>query len=386
VSVSSGQPGRGDYLAADTLSTNDYLERVETIAPLIREHIAWSQRERRLAPAVVDAFHEQGLFRLLIAKEYGGGGLPEVDAVRVIEAVARIDASAAWNVMIAGSSAGYVRALAPAERAEILGAPRSLVAGVINPHTIRLRAAEGGYVVSGRGPFASGCSQATWFGGGGLLTGDRTAHGPALLLAFMPAADGEIIDTWRATGLRGTGSHDILFNDVFVPSHHVADNGDAPAARAGAVIAAVAVGTARHTLDEFLDLGSVKVSFGSRGLIRDRADVQITVARAAGLIEAAHALLTSFMAEVPDRVPGGEPLPLREQALLRTACVTAAELAVDAVDLINTAAGTSTLHEDSAIGRYWRDIHAVQQNLSVQPKYYQAVGQVLLGVGAEGSV
>lgn len=373
-------------MAARTPSPTDYLERVDAIASLIREQVAWSQRERRLAPEVVDAFHENGLFRLLVATEYGGGGLCEVDAARVIEAVARIDASAAWNVMIAGSSAGYARALAPAARAAILSAPRALIAGVINPRTIRLRPVEGGYVVSGRGPFASGCSQATWLGAGGLLTGETSDHAPSLLLAFMPAAQGEILDTWRSTSLRGTGSHDILFNDVFVPSQFVADHADVPATRAGAAIAAVAVGTARHAFDEFIGLAATKISFGSSALIRERADVQIAVARAAGLIEAAHALLTAFMADLPDRVPGGERLRLKQQALLRTACVSATDLAVQAVDLVHTAAGTSTLPESSPIGLCWRDLHGVQQNLSVQPKYYQTVGQVLLGIGAEGSV
>ena len=192
--------------------TAPYLAAVAELAPLVRDHIWWSQRERRLAPPVVEAFHEAGLFRMLLGHEFGGGGLSEIEAVSVIEAVARIDASAAWNVMIAQSSAGYLRGFPTEVAKEVLSGPRSLLAGVINPHTIRLRAVEGGYVVSGRGPFASGCSQATWFGAGGILTSpppdEGKGHGPTVLLAVMPASDGEILDTWRVSGLRGTGSHD----------------------------------------------------------------------------------------------------------------------------------------------------------------------------------
>jgi alkylation response protein AidB-like acyl-CoA dehydrogenase len=374
---------------AEAPSPADYLERVEVIAPLIRDNVAWSQRERRLAPAVVDAFHDHGLFRMLITRELGGGGLPEIEAARVIEAIARVDASAAWNVMIAGSSAGYARALEPAIAAGILGGPRMLIAGVINPHTIRLRAVEGGYVVSGRGPFASGCSQATWFGAGGLLVGDSQPGGPpssSLLLAFFPASQGKILDTWKVSGLRGTGSHDILFNDVFVPAERVANNRDVPSTRAGVATAAVAVGAACHALEQFVELAAGKVSFGSRSMVRDRADVQIAVARATGMIEAAHALMTSYLAELPDRARGGEPWTLKQQGLLRMSCVMAADLAVQAVDLIHTVAGTSSLPEDSVIGLCWRDIHAVQHNLSVQPRHYEAIGKILLGAEGAASV
>jgi alkylation response protein AidB-like acyl-CoA dehydrogenase len=200
-----------------------------------------------------------------------------------------------------------------------------------------------------------------------------------VLLAVMPAEQVEILDTWRVTGLRGTGSHDVLLKDVFVPAGHVADLENVPETRAGATIAAVAVGTARHAIDEFKALAAGKVAFGTRSMVRDRADAQIAFARATGLVEAAHALVTTFMGDLPDRVAGGPAHSAEEQALLRLSCVMAAELAVEAADLIHTAAGTSTLAEDSVIGLCWRDIHAVLQNLSVQPKHYQPIGQTLLG-------
>lgn len=359
------------------------LQRADDLGALIRSSQAESQRQRRLPAPVVDAFHEAGLFRLLVSTDFGGLGLKEIEGAAVVEAVARHDASAAWSVMIANSSAGYARALPPGVTAEILSPPRSVIAGVINPHTLTLEAVEGGFILDGKAPFASGCTHASWFGGGGLLKrgsadGSRFAPG-SLLLAFVPAERGEILDTWHVTGLRGSGSHDIRFDNVFVPEQYVANNADVPATRAGATIAAVAVGTARRAFEEFVALASGKVSFGSRSLVRDRADAQIAAARALGLVEAASALLRSYMAGYPDRVRGGPAQSPGEEASLRMACVTAADLAVQAVDLLATAAGTSTLPEDSPIGLCWRDVHAVQQNLSVQPRHYQAVGQVLLG-------
>jgi len=365
---------------ADT-RLGELLERVEAIGPLIREQAGQAQAERRLPAPLVTAFHEAGLFRILVATELGGGGLREIEAVEVVEAVARHDASAAWSVMIANSSAGYVRALEPEAITEILKPPQSVVAGVVNPHALSMTAVDGGFVLNGTAPFASGCTHATWFGGGGTLRpgGAPSAYEPgSLLLGFVPAAQCEILDTWNTTGLRASGSHDIVFREVFVPARYVANNSDVPATRAGATIAAVAVGAGRRAIEAFVELATGKVSFGSRSLVRDRADAQVAVAKASGLVEAAHALLTAFMAEHPDRRRGGPPQTAREEASLRMACVTAADLAVQATDLIATVAGTSTLQEDSVIGRCWRDVHAVQQNISVQPRHYQPIGQALL--------
>ncbi|MEO8539124.1 MAG: acyl-CoA dehydrogenase family protein [bacterium] len=370
-------------MSQPSLQVRDYLARVERLGPLIRESVAESQRDRRLPPVLVEAFHEEGLFRILIAKEFGGAGLSELEAAAVVEAVARHDASAAWSVMIAASSAGYARALAPAVQAEILGGPRTVIAGVINPHTLRFSSRGDGYVVTGRAPFASGCTHANWFGAGGMLVGDPQGSSrfkpSSLLVGFVPATSGEILDTWNVTGLRGSGSNEILFSDVFIPASRVADHHDVPATRAGATIAAVAIGTAHHALAEFRELAAGKLAFGTRNVIRDRADAQIAFSRATGLVEAARALMTSFMADYPDRTSGGPLQTPGEEALLRLACVTAADLSVQAVDLIHTAAGTSTLPENSVIGLCWRDVHAVQQNLSVQPKHYQSTGEVLLG-------
>jgi alkylation response protein AidB-like acyl-CoA dehydrogenase len=366
------------------IPASDLLERVNELGPLIRANAQVSQQLRRLPDALVEAFHDAGLFRMLVGQELGGNGLREIEAVRVVEAIARHDASAAWSVMIANSSAGYARALEPAVTAEILADPHAVIAGVINPHAVTFRAVDGGFLLGGQAPFASGCTHASWFGGGGLLRGDAGAsrYQPgSLLLAFVPSSQGEILDTWNVTGLRGSGSHDILFRDVFVPGRYVANNDDVPATRAGATVAAVAVGTARRAIEEFVALAVNKPAFGSRSRVSERADAQMAVARATGLVEAASALLTGFMADYPDRTRGGPPQTAREEALLRMACTTAAELAVQAVDLIATAAGTSTLPEDSIIGLCWRDAHAVQQNLSVQPKHYQPIGEQLMADG-----
>ena len=373
------------------------------MAPLIRDHIQWSQRERRLAPAVVDAFHDAGLFRLMIPGELGGEGLHEYELFPIVEAVARIDASAAWNLAIGNGSLGMIRGLEAAAAAEILSSPRVLAAGTGSPAGIRFREVEGGFVLSGRGQFASGCSQANWMMAAGMLLTESgpviAPNGaPSLRMAFVPVEQVEILDTWDVTGLRGTGSHDVLYHDIFVPAARVSDPlapkprrfdpiGAVPIlSRLGSHLTAVAIGSTWHAIEELKTLAGAKTNYGTASLIRDRADVQIAIGRASGLIEAARATLISVSTEILTRALAGTPPELADLARLRLSYVTASTLCVDAIDLIHAAAGTSTLAAESVIGLCWRDVHAVSQHVSQQSKHYENVGRIMLGLPPLGSV
>ena len=263
-----------------TQVTAKYVAAVEAIAPLIADHVLWSQQERRLAPAVVEAFHDAGLLRLMIPRDLGGEGMDEYELVPIIEAVARIDASAGWNLAIGNGSLGLVRGLEEAAATEILSVPRVLAAGTVGLGVV-LRQVDGGFRVSGRGGFASGCSQANWLNAGGLLVDDDGpvlgANGaPSIQIAFFPTEQAEIVDTWHVTGLRGTGSHDLVVRDLFVPAARVVEMGATRQSRfnplgmipvqsrLGSHLTAVAIGAAWHAVDELTSLATTKANFGTR--------------------------------------------------------------------------------------------------------------------------
>jgi alkylation response protein AidB-like acyl-CoA dehydrogenase len=320
----------------------------------------------------------------------------------MIEVAARVDASAGWNLAIGNGSLGFIRGLDESAATEILSTPRVLAAASLGPG-IRLRQVEGGFIVSGRGAFASGCSQANWFGAGGLLLDAagpvRDANGaPAIRMGIIPRDQVEIDDTWNVTGLRGTGSHDIVLKDIFVPAARVLDVsatgprrfdplGAIPVQlRLGSHITAVAIGATWHAVEELKTLANAKPNFGSATLIRDRPDVQIAVGRATGLVDAARVTVTSVIAKLAPRALLGEPIGPRDLARLRLSYVTAGSLCVEAVDLVHGAAGTTTLAEDSVIGRCWRDVHAVAQHVSQQTKHFETAGRVMLGLPPQGLV
>jgi len=373
-------------------------ERARGLAPLIRAHAEQSERERRLAAPTVDAFHAAGLFRMMLPESLGGSGLNVVEAAPILEEVACADGSAGWNLAIgAGNNAFLALLTDQAVVAELVRSPRALGAGSINPTSLRLTPAPGGYRVSGELRYASGIQQSTWLVAGGFVIENGrprlAADGSPLIVgAFFTAPEARVLDSWRPTGMAGTGSHDAIVEDVFVPDARTFDFRlttprplDPLAAlpvfsRLGATLSAVALGIARRAREELIALAQTKTALMSTRPLRETARVQIDVARAYALAEAGRAQLEAVAGKVFERIEAGAAPTREDQVRLRLTYLSATEHAAQAVDLMRNAAGMNAVIAGSALERCWRDVHALTQHLAVSSAHYERVGKALLGI------
>ena len=184
-------------------------ERARQIADLARGMADQIDADRRLPAELVSALRDSGLLRAGAPVEVGALELPPGTALRCAEEVARGDASAGWCVSIAITSSLLVAYLPPASRDELFGAGRGVAAGVWAPQG-KARPGAGRRVVSGRWAFCSGITHADVMFAGCVLD-DRPA------VVALPTEQLQILDTWHTLGLRGTGSHDAVADEVFVP-------------------------------------------------------------------------------------------------------------------------------------------------------------------------
>ena len=205
--------------------TRSLLDQVERIAPLIKEHAASAEANRRLSTAVWAAMSNAGLFGMLAPSAHGGHELSPVDAMPVWEAVARIDPSAAWNLVMNQPIAAMVAWFPEASAREVMRDGPTTIAGALNPPAAARRV-DGGWRITGQCPFGSGCHNATWPAMPAVeMAGDKpkvdpaTGH-PVPFGALIPRAQATILDTWQTLGMRGTGSTDFAVKDLFVPDHH----------------------------------------------------------------------------------------------------------------------------------------------------------------------
>jgi alkylation response protein AidB-like acyl-CoA dehydrogenase len=382
---------------ASSAAIPDLLIRVSGIASILRASAAESERDRRLSALAVDAMKAAGLYRLCRPKALGGLEADALTALRVLEEVSRIDAAAGWNLQIC--CGGYCfGAWLPEEGGLDLGRePNAIVAGAVAPPG-RAIPVEGGYRVTGRWPFASGCNHADWLlGAAFIFDGDEPRKGengvPLLLLLAFPASELQIVDTWHTLGMRGTGSHDIAAADVFVPERHAGiwkPLAQRPPAFAGplyrlsvwfpvAALATPALGTARAAIDALIELSGKKTPAYTRSPLAQRPVVQTQIAQAEALLGAARAYFYQVLGEAWTTVADGEPLSMRQKMDVQLATSHAIKSAADIATLVHQAAGTTGIRNEQPFERFFRDAHTITQHAFGSAARFESVGKLLLG-------
>ena len=376
----------------------DLLDRVQQVDPVIREHAAETERERRMARPVHDALISAGLQRLLTPLSLGGWEVDPVTCAHVIEAVARIDSAAGWALQ-ANLGPWWTSRLPEQAAEELYGAnPSTIMAAAFHPPQ-RAVEVDGGYRVTGRAPLASGIHYSEWAQFSAfVMDGDRprmTDAGPVMIAFVLPATDIQIIDTWHTLGMRGTDSNDVAFEDVLVPSYRTFPlRPDCPLNRhfqralyrfpAGAMVglfsSTVLLATARNAIDAFRDLARRKTPFGSMKTLRDRGVVQSALADAEAQLRAARAFFYEAVSEAWMRTASGTPNALEDRADLLLAEINVARTAASVTDIVHRLAGTTGIYERSPLERCFRDAHTLRHHGFVSESKLETVGQIYLGL------
>ena len=374
-----------------------YFQKVQELAPTIREHADRAERDAQMPREVINAFHDAGLFRILLPRQMGGGELTIPDSLRLCEEVSRIDGSAGWNLAICSGSPLFGHNLSRAAFEKVYGDPRGMSAGSLNPATTRVVAVDGGWRFSGKATYASASAHATYLMAAGMVLREgapQIVDGfPVMRAGLFPINQAKILNTWATAGMRGTGSNDCVFEDVFVPDEFTFDwlNAKSPWQHGpfaniplqlqfvGGLVSVV-LGTARHALDSFHEIAQVKVPAATRATLRERPLAQIQYAQAEGLLHAARAYFYSCNDEIWRKGEAGESFSIEDRAHSRLAVVTAAKLAVQAVDLVADAAGMNSAQISCPLERCWRDIHTATQHVLMNTSRFEVVGRVLFGL------
>jgi len=379
------------------------LELIEKIRPEITAGGDEAQQLRRLPDGLVAQLVELGFFRFAMPEALGGEDASSMQTVEILEALAAVDASVAWNVML-GSEINAMAAggMDPALAREVyLDHPGVVMCGGGGPGSLPPRAErqeDGSVRVWGRTTFISGCHNAHWcFMGAPLVRGgepETDGQGrPIFKMWFLPRDQWQIIDTWDVAGLRGSGSNDVLAEGALVPAKYVGvdlvslpAHYDNPVFRIPVPLrlaynkAAVALGVAKGALQVFSDLAQSKIPMLSSSTLRDRPIAQYRVGECMADYRAVRAYVMSAMAAVEDELHAGAPAPsgpLTRDA--RLACVHAANVCMRLVDSLHNAAGTSGMRTHSPLERKLRDAHGCATHRWVSHPLYQDLGAIFLG-------
>jgi alkylation response protein AidB-like acyl-CoA dehydrogenase len=374
----TGPPADGDVLAA-----------VGPLLPTIAARAAEIEAARRLPPDLLGELIAAGCFRMILPASHGGLELELTTAMRVLETLAQADASVAWTVMI-GGAAWIDLASLPRETFDELFPPGvdRIAAGVINPSG-SIVARTGGYRVTGRWSFASGCEHADWILGNCLVS---VANGaPQFRAAVFRPDQVEIEDTWRVSGLSGTGSHHFRADDVLVDEAWTfqtfvdAPCVDTPLVRIpppplyALVVAGVALGVARAALDDVTALASQKVPLLASGPLAANPLFQFELATADTELRAARMLVYDAAEELWRAAVDGDELSMDQRARFRAASAWAVERAVAVTRAAFRAGGGTSIYLDGPLQRRLRDIEALAQHFLVRRDTMTTAGALLAG-------
>lgn len=413
--------------SSQTREGETLIEAARALRPQIERYADQIEEDRQLPQSLADALAEAGLFKMLVPQSLGGSETDPETFCRVLEEMSRTDASTGWSVFVSANIGAAAGSLQEDVAWEIFGKEtKACVAGSTAPAPNpsqrppdRAIAVEGGYRVTGRWSFASGCMQATWLmGSSAIFDGDNPridGNGKAEnRVMFFPISACQIIDTWRVTGLRGSGSHDFAVADIFVPHAYslprstpmrplhpgalytfaagvvpsvavaVGPTANAPWVGVTSIgFAAVCLGIARGALDALTELATVKSLGKGKGRLRDNPIVQDQVGRAEATLRAARAYMYATIGEEWESVRKTGFCTPKQHSLLRLAATQAATLSAQVVDTAWNAAGTSAIFAGNPIERRFRDVHVATQNIAIRSEYYVSAGRMFLGVEQE---
>ncbi len=369
--------------------TAPVLNRARAIADLARGMADEIDSGRRLPAELVEALRDSGLLRAGAPVEVGALELPAGTALRCAEEVARGDASAGWCVSIGITATLLVAYLPPQSRDELFGGGRGLAAGVWAPQGKATRV-PGGVVVSGRWAFCSGITHADVLFAGCVLD-DKPA------VVALPTEQLQILDTWHTLGLRGTGSHDSVADEVFVPAERVLSIFDGPVIDRplyrfppfgffAACITAAAMGNARAAIDNFVDLAGTKKGVAASRTLAERSTIQVAVATADSALEAARAGYYQAIENAWQAAEDGPSVPLAARTRLRLAATHGARVSADVVRSMYDLAGGSAIYDGAPLQRRLRDAFTATAHFQVNEASRELPGRILLGQASEAAM
>lgn len=360
------EPAVATRSAASARLEAELVRRVHAIGPVIAAGVGHANTERELAPEVVAALAEAELFSMTTPVRYGGLGAGAQMMSNVIQTVAQYDGSAAWVVMITNGGNLYTSRFPTLAQDDVFGAnPGARVASVTSMDCT-FTPTDGGIVLSGRFPFSSG-----------IVHDDWAILGNAERQALVPKERYRIEKTWDTVGMRGTGSHTTVVEDVFVPDHRVieftrlmgygactdpevpAELRLAPLEGSALIIASVVVGLGRAMCSLLTDLAGRRLIPMSP--YTKAADSQVNRAKLGeGMMRMESARLhLAEAARVLDAAAASAEMPPDDVLFrLRANIAHAVRIVTSALDDLMYMGGASGFANASPLQQVWRDANA----------------------------
>jgi 3-hydroxy-9,10-secoandrosta-1,3,5(10)-triene-9,17-dione monooxygenase len=363
------------------LTHEEAVRRARALAPSIRARAMRAEKERRIPRETVEEFVGAGLARLLTPERWGGYEISHDAACDVVMAVSAACASTGWCCSFLNIHTWWLAQFPEEGQHDVWrDTPDVNLAAVIAPQGNKAIAVDGGYRIGGRWSWASGVDHCHW----AILTAvanDNETEKPYSRCFVIPRQDYAIEDTWFNVGMKGTGSNDVIVDDVFVPAHRsvaLSDihEGTTPGAKVNTgpiygipsasrkyELVAPALGAARGAFAEWLDWSCGRTVSATGQAVAESAHIHIHVAEAETDLDAAALIQQRNL----DLIRNGPPIDMLTRAHILSSSAQSMKLVCRAMDVLFHSSGSSGMRDESPIQRAWRDVHTIASHISLNP-------------------
>lgn len=351
---------------------------IEAAVPDLQAHALEEEKAGKLSDETVRRLAEIGVFDVAIPREYGGLGYDTADQRRVYTAVGKIAGSTGWVTWVTTTHVRWITLWPGKAQDEVFGLdwPAPRISGVITANGPgQAREVEGGYKLTGKWPFASGCRHSAFSILGALVT--KADGSSEMRLMLVPTAEMEIVDDWHVSGMKASGSNSLqIVDEIFVPAYRTvsfiqaifgAPEKPLPvdqvvyrnnfATYTSLTSGSTPLGMAKGALDYFLArAGKRSITATDYKIQADAPVTHFQVSEAVGKIEGAERLLDADAREIDRRAGAGEAFDDLFRAKIRFDVASSVRACSEAIETLHRASGASTIHESNPMQRYARDV------------------------------
>jgi alkylation response protein AidB-like acyl-CoA dehydrogenase len=370
---------------------DELVRRAAAIVPLLRDKAVWMDENRRMHDDVIEALTGAGLLKLRVPVRYGGYESDMGTVVDVIAEIGRGDGSVAWTMAVWAIST-WMMGLFPDEvQDRVFSTPDVRICGILSPSAVAVPA-EGGFIVNGKWSFNTGAQQSAWNTNAAVMALPDGGFAP--IMTAIPISALQIVDDWHTSGLRGSGSVTTIAKDLFLPADQVLPFGEVRSKlnagkpiysapfmpTACGTVGATALGLALAAKDAFLDrLPGRKITYTS---YENQSEAPLTHLQLAEATTKIHE--TGYharqCAEMIDTIPG-QDWSMEQRARSRLHLGAACQRAREAVDILDSASGGSSIYRDVPIQRIQRDVQTLNLHAILHPTTnLELYGRVQLGL------
>ena len=379
----------------EKVSVPGLLERASSLLPVLKDRAAHTEQLRRIPENSVEELLASQLIRIGVPKRFGGLNTSYGLAIEIAAELGRACPSTSWCYGLWAAHAWLVGFWPLPAQEEVYGdGPDAICSSSLSPGKSTCEPVTGGYKLSGRWEFSSGCDSAGWVMLGAPNISDRA-------WVLVPRQDFEIVDTWFVSGLRGSGSKDIAVHDAFVPGHRVLDVNSAGLSDLSAWethgqgryrvpvstllgwdLVGPMVGIAQGMLDEFT---ARLVGTSGPGRTADSPAIHMRLSQASAEIDAVRTMMMRDIAEILRKGESGEPFSMLERARFRRDKAFVTQQCLSAVNSLFDLSGGHGLFDSVPLQRFHRDAHAVaHRDGLIMDLGGQDYGRVLMGLPPSG--